>query len=144
MKQSLYAGAASLAVAATVGLRSGQKDGNDPSNDVSEKIDALGKAIAEKVDNLKSDQDKLEKETGEREKKFDQFKSDIDEKLTELTGLKDQMKELEQKLARGGNADPEQAKSIGQKFVDSDGFKGRCQHACGGPTRSARWPIRLI
>lgn len=50
------------------------------------------------------------------------IKETADEALTKMNGIKAQMDELEQKLSRGG-ADDGEAKSIGEQFTDSDGFK---------------------
>lgn len=50
------------------------------------------------------------------------LKEKADEALKGMNGLKAQLVELEQKLARSGGDDAE-AKSIGSLFVDADGFK---------------------
>lgn len=50
------------------------------------------------------------------------LKEKADEALNGMNGLKAQLVELEQKLARSGGDDTE-AKSIGSQFVDADGFK---------------------
>ncbi len=50
------------------------------------------------------------------------IKGSADEALTKMNGIKAQMDDLEQKLARGGNAGDE-AKSIGEQFTDGEAFK---------------------
>lgn len=50
------------------------------------------------------------------------IKETADEALTKMNGFKAQMDDLEQKLSRGGAGEGE-AKSIGEQFTDSDGFK---------------------
>ncbi|MGP3699198.1 phage major capsid protein [Rhodobacter sp. NSM] len=51
------------------------------------------------------------------------IKGKADEALTGMNALKAQLSEIEQKMARGGG-DPAEAKSVGQRFVEMDGFKG--------------------
>ena len=79
--------------------------------DFDKKHDAV-KEIAEKALKMA--------ETGEKAGK--EFKEKADEALNSMNGLKAQLTELEQKLARSGGDDAE-VKSIGSQFVDADGFK---------------------
>ncbi len=51
-------------------------------------------------------------------------KDKIDQGLTDLNGLKGQMSDLEQKMARRAGPAEIEHKSIGQQYVDSDEFKG--------------------
>lgn len=51
-------------------------------------------------------------------------KETIDGALTAMNEAKARLDDLEQKMARGGGNDREGAKSIGQQFVESEGFKG--------------------
>ncbi|MBE3637471.1 phage major capsid protein [Mangrovicoccus algicola] len=51
------------------------------------------------------------------------FKADMDEKLSAMNGMKAQLAELEQKLARGPGDGETEAKSLGQRFVENDEFK---------------------
>jgi len=62
-------------------------------------------------------------------------KGKADEALTGMNALKAQYAELEQKLARTGAADKEQAETAGGSFVDSDEFKN---FAKGGFARNDR------
>lgn len=79
--------------------------------DFDKKHDAV-KEIAEKALKMA--------ETGEKAGK--EFKEKADEALNSMNGVKAQLTELEQKLARSGGDDAE-VKSIGSQFVDADGFK---------------------
>jgi HK97 family phage major capsid protein len=79
--------------------------------DFDKKHDAV-KEIAEKALKMA--------ETGEKAGK--EFKEKADEALNSMNGVKAQLTELEQKLARSGGEDAE-VKSIGSQFVDADGFK---------------------
>lgn len=51
------------------------------------------------------------------------LKEKADEALLKMNGLTEQVAEIEQKLARGGGGEDDKAKSIGEQFVESDGFK---------------------
>ena len=52
-----------------------------------------------------------------------QMKADADSAMSDLNELKGQVGELAQKLARAPGGDPDQARSLGQRFVEDDGFK---------------------
>ncbi|WP_201742069.1 phage major capsid protein [Mangrovicoccus ximenensis] len=52
------------------------------------------------------------------------FKAEMDEKLSAMNGMKAQLAELEQQLSRGGGDGAQEAKSLGQRFVETDDFKG--------------------
>lgn len=52
-------------------------------------------------------------------------KDKADEALLKMNGLAEQIAEFEQKLARSGSGQkPESAKSLGERVIESDGFKG--------------------
>jgi len=52
------------------------------------------------------------------------LKEKADEALIKMNGLKEQVDQIEQKLARGGgDGKDEEHKSIGEQFVESEGFK---------------------
>src|SRR5690606_17493569 len=51
------------------------------------------------------------------------LKETADEALIKMNSLSEQVAEIEQKLARGGAIEGEEAKSFGEQFVESDGFK---------------------
>lgn len=51
------------------------------------------------------------------------IKEKADEALLKMNGLTEQMAELEQKMARGGNGNDEPHKTLGEQFLESDGFK---------------------
>lgn len=51
------------------------------------------------------------------------IKEKADEALLEMNGIKSQLDALEQKLSRGGDQRPEERKTAGQLFVESDQFK---------------------
>lgn len=65
----------------------------------------------------------------------EKLKSDADEALTKLNGLKASFDELEQKMARNGGEDMAEAKSFGQKFIESDDYKA---FEASGFSKSAR------
>lgn len=51
------------------------------------------------------------------------LKEKADEALLKMNGLTEQMAELEQKMARGGKGGDDPAKTLGEQFVESEGFK---------------------
>ncbi|WP_425502623.1 phage major capsid protein [Pelagibacterium limicola] len=57
------------------------------------------------------------------------LKEKADEALLKMNGLAEQVADIEQKMARGGGSGEEAEKSIGQQFVESEGFKAF--HAAG-------------
>lgn len=63
------------------------------------------------------------------------IKEKADEALTGMGAIRAQLVEIEQKIARGGDHQPEQTKSAGQTFVESDEFK---RFADGGFSRNDR------
>ena len=52
-----------------------------------------------------------------------QMKADADSAMSDLNELKGQVGELAQKLARAPGGDPDKGRSLGQRFVEDDGFK---------------------
>jgi len=50
-------------------------------------------------------------------------KEKADEALLKMNSLSEQFAEIEQKMARGGGNQPEAQKSLGEQFVESEGFK---------------------
>lgn len=68
------------------------------------------------------------------------LKQKADEALLAMNGLTEQVAGLEQKFARGGGDETEAHKSIGEQFVESEGFKsfadtGFSKNARGGDLR---------
>ena len=52
-----------------------------------------------------------------------QMKADADSAMSDLNELKGQVGELAQKLARAPGGDPDKGRSLGQRFVEDEGFK---------------------
>lgn len=92
--------------------------------DFAKSLDAV-KAIAEEA--LGKSQKGEELSTSIKEK--------ADEALTKMNALNEQVAEIEQKLARTGGDRDDEAKSIGEQFVESEGFKS---FAGTGFSKSAR------
>lgn len=63
------------------------------------------------------------------------LKEKADEALTGMGAIRAQLTEIEQKMARGGDHQPEAIKSAGQTFVESDEFK---RFSDGGFSRNDR------
>lgn len=65
------------------------------------------------------------------------LKEKADEALMKMNGLSAQVAEIEQKLARGGGKEKDAEKSIGEQFVESDGFKSWQDSAFSKSARGA-------
>ncbi|SPU44840.1 Predicted phage phi-C31 gp36 major capsid-like protein [Brevundimonas diminuta] len=79
--------------------------------------------FGQKLDAVK---EMAEKAVADAQKGADQSaaqKEVIDNALTGMNEAKARLDELEQKMARGGPAEDDRQKSIGEQFVESDGFK---------------------
>lgn len=74
------------------------------------------------------------------EKLAGDFKTKADEALVQMNGIKAKLTQLEQQLDRGGEQAGEERKSIGQRFVESDEFKGFEQ---GGFGRNAKARVEM-
>lgn len=57
------------------------------------------------------------------EKVTEQMKEDADAALLKLNGLTEEVKEMAQKMARGGGEDEVEHKTLGERFVDDEGVK---------------------
>lgn len=104
------------------------------------------KSAAELATEIKGDFEKkfdevkglAEKAVAEAQKGFDATsaqKETIDAALTGMNEAKARLDDLEQKMARGGGKEEQGVKSIGEMFVDSDGFK---DFQSSGFSKSAR------
>lgn len=79
--------------------------------------------FGQKLDGVK---EMAEKAIADAQKGADQSaaqKEVLDNALTGMNEAKARLDELEQKMARGGPAEDDRQKSIGEQFVESDGFK---------------------
>ena len=92
------------------------------------------KSAAELAAEIKGDFEKkfdevkgmAEKAVAEAQKGADQSaaqKETIDNALTAMNEAKARLDDLEQKMARGGSSEDDRQKSIGEQFVESEGFK---------------------
>lgn len=66
------------------------------------------------------------------EKVTEQMKEDADAALLKLNGLTEEVKEMAQKMARGGGEDEAETKTLGERFVEEDGVKS---WLADGPTK---------
>lgn len=96
-------------------------------NDNGVDIEALAKDVTEKFKKSFDEVKEIaEKAVAEAKKGIDMAASEkekADQALIKMNGLADQVAQIEQKLARGGGKEGEATKSIGEQFVESDGFK---------------------
>lgn len=123
----LMTGSAAFAIAAMSSLPFMPQVCFEKPTDGGVDVEALAKDVMAKFqksfDQVKEIADKavadakkgIEMATAEKEK--------ADEALTTMNGLKAQVTEIEQKLARGTGKETEEKKSIGEQFTDGEGFK---------------------
>ena len=95
------------------------------------------KAIKSAVDPIRELAEKAVSESQAGKKLSEGFKQELDEALVKMNGtITEKLSEMEQKMARGGNGGSEQReKSLGEQFVESEGFKS---FADSGFAKSAR------
>lgn len=70
------------------------------------------------------------------------LKEQADEALIKMNALTEQVAEMEQKMARGGAGADDDAKSIGEMFVDSEGFKSFQESGFSKSSRGADLKIK--
>lgn len=70
------------------------------------------------------------------------LKEKADEALLKMNGLTEQVAEIEQKLARGGGGDNESQKSLGEQFIESEGFKSFAESGFSKQARGADMRIK--
>ncbi|HTV69320.1 MAG TPA: phage major capsid protein [Rhizobiaceae bacterium] len=118
------AGGVSWLAASTLGPRIAFDKPND-GNGVD--VEALAKEVTEKFqksfDEVKAIAEKAVADAKKGIDLTEAEKAKADEALTKMNGLQAQVAEIEQKLARGGKGEDDKAKSIGEQFVESEGFK---------------------
>jgi HK97 family phage major capsid protein len=75
------------------------------------------------LDETKTIAEKALTEAKETGKVANSTKEKADEALLKLNGINEQLATIEQKLARGGDSNSDEEKSLGEKFIGSDSFK---------------------
>lgn len=89
-------------------------------------------ALAKRDNDIKVFAEKASQEIKEHGTMLADTKTVLDGLAKDGLALQDRLQDLEQKLARrGGGADPEELKSIGQKFTEGDEFKGLVERGRG-------------
>lgn len=127
VRHVLMAGSAAYALAAMSSLPFMPQVALEKPHDGGVDVEALAADVMEKF-KKSFDQVKeiAEKAVAEAKKGVDMATSEkekADEALKTMNGLKAQVTEIEQKLARGTGKEKEEAKSIGEQFTESDGYK---------------------
>lgn len=104
----------------------GQKDDNDVTELVAS-IKSVTETVKKNNDQFKEDLEKLKKDFGSNTAGYEQFKSDVDEKLKknaeDFRDLQAKLDEIAQKASRAGAGRPEPKKSLGQHIVQHEDFK---------------------
>ncbi len=88
-------------------------------------IASVSKKLTEVVDQVKNFAEDVTKKMKSGETISQELKDSTDKTLTEMNGLKERMVELEQKATRRpGEGQQEEFKTVGQRVVESEEFKG--------------------
>lgn len=98
--------------------KSGGEGGNDD-------IGAVTKRLGEVMDQVKNFGEDIAKKMATGATVTQELKDSTDKTLTEMNALKSRMAELEQKqVRRPGNDEQQEFKTVGQRVVESEAFKG--------------------
>lgn len=120
--------------AAAPDLETLAKEFKDATSHFKTKADELGQMHTE----LKS---KMSESNGPSK----ELKESVDKALIEFKGMRDNITELEQKLAqRKGKDEPEEAKSWGQQIAESEGFKSFSEKGGSGTRSSFRHEVKQV
>lgn len=90
------------------------------AEELAEKIKA---AQDEAVDKVKEIAEEALGKANSGEEITTKLKENADEALTKMNGITEQLSQLEQKMARGGGGSVDEFKSLGARFIESDGVK---------------------
>lgn len=86
-------------------------------------IEQLAQEFKKQVDEVKAIAEDFKGKREHGDKIAEGAKQSADEAITKLNETKAQLDELEQKMARRPNDTPDEVKSLGRQFVESDQFK---------------------
>ena len=99
--------------------------------------DELRKKLDEKQDATKEVADDALTEAKRTGALAEETKATADKSLLELTTLKEQLSQIEQKMARRPGGDGEQVKSYGDQVIESDRYRGFIDNGARGSLRIA-------
>lgn len=88
-----------------------------------EQVKELATEMKSAVDKVKGLGEELTGRMEKGEKHLGDLKDRVDVALTDMNGIKARLEDAEQKLNRRGGEDTEQRKSLGQRLIESEGFK---------------------
>ena len=98
-------------------------EGHPSTKSAEQMADELRKSIDKKQDDIKKVADDALAEAKRTGTLAEETKATADKTLTELNTLKEQLGQIEQKMARRPGGDGEQVKSYGEQVVESDRYK---------------------
>lgn len=123
----LMAGSAAYAIAALGSLPFMPQVAFEKPHDGNIDVEALAAEVTAKFqksfDQVKEIAEKAVADAKKGIEMAESEKAKADEALTTMNGLKAQVTEIEQKLARGTGKEAEAEKSVGEQFTESDAFK---------------------
>lgn len=123
------------------------RDGEGHSNTKSaqQMADELKKSIDEKQEAIKKVADEALSEAKKTGTLAEETKATADKSLLELNTLKEQLSQIEQKMARRPGADGEETKSYGEQVSESDNYKSYLENGGRGAFRiQLKAPIHEI
>lgn len=113
--------ASSLPIGMVAGAGMLRKSGGEGGDDVG----AISKRLGEVMDQVKNFGEDIAKKMATGATVTQELKDSTDKTLTEMNDLKSRMSELEQKqVRRPGGDEQHEYKTVGQRVVESDAFKG--------------------
>lgn len=99
---------------------------------MTEDVKALATEFAKATDTVKGLGEELKGRMGKGEQGLTDLKSQVDEALTEMHGVKSRLDETEQKLARRGADQVERQKSLTEQLLESDSFRDFASNPAAG------------
>lgn len=110
-------------------------EGHPGTKSAEQMADELRKSIDKKQDEIKKVADDALTEAKRTGSLAEETKQTADKTLTELNTLKEQLGQIEQKMARRPGGDGEQVKSYGEQVVESDRYKSFVDNGARGSLR---------
>lgn len=145
-KHLFLAGSCAYAIAAMSSLPFMPKVVFEAPNDSSVDIEKLATEITTKfeksLDTVKEIAEKAVADAKKGIEMIDADKKKADEALTEMNKLKAQVVEIEQKIARGTGTEKDKKKSIGEQFVESEGYKAFAEAGFSKSARGASMKVK--
>jgi len=116
-------------------MRGPDDHGGGGNKSAEQMADELRKSIDKKTDAIQKTADDALSEAKRTGGLAEETKSAVDKSLLELNTLKEQLSQIEQKMARKPGGDGEQVKSYGEQVAESDHYKSYVEGGARGNLR---------